>query len=96
MSDSDSNETELDIELPDGATESETDRNGFLSYAAEWHSVTHGVYMGLTTRPWRTPPEPAVDDVVKESHYYRGGYVIGTLLQVVIVFCFVRTGVFLA
>lgn len=71
-----------DVELPDGFTEDETNRDGVFSYAAEWHAFTHGVFLGLTTKPWRTPPEPTNRDVELESHYYRGGYVIGTLLQV--------------
>lgn len=70
------------IELPDGYTEDETERDGVFSYAAEWHAFTHGVFLGITTKPWRTPPEPTNRDVDLESHYYRGGYVIGTLLQV--------------
>lgn len=61
--------------------ESSGEYNGFLSYAAEWHSLTHGVYVGLTTHPLRTPPEPENRDVDLEPHYYRGGFVIGTLFQ---------------
>lgn len=62
--------------------ESDDDYDGFLSYAAEYHSLTHGVYLGLTTHPLRTPPEPENRDVELEPHYYRGGFVIGTLVQV--------------
>lgn len=71
--------------LPDKADESETDRDGLLSYAAEWHAFTHGLYGGM--RSWRARPDalPANGDVQKEPHYYKGGYVVGTLLQLVIV-----------
>lgn len=66
--------------------EADTDRDGFASYPAEVHALTHGVYMGLTTRPLRHPAEPEIADVQKESHYYRGGYVGGTLFQLAIIF----------
>ena len=78
----DSSATPSQEELPDGPTESTTARNGFLSYAAEWHAFSHGVYFGLTTLPVRTPPEPQTPDVQTELPYYRGGYVLGTLMQV--------------
>lgn len=57
----------------------------FLSTSPEWHAAGHGVYKGFTSHPLRTPPEPDKEDVRKESHYYRGGYVVGTLLQLGIV-----------
>lgn len=66
-------------------SEADTDRDGFASYPAEVHALTHGVYMGLTSRPLVHPAEPDNPDVEKESHYYRGGYVLGTLLQIAIV-----------
>lgn len=69
---------------PDAPSEDDSERNGVLSYAAEWHALTHGVYLGLTTRPRVTPPQPQNRDVRKEPHYYRGGYVIGTLLHLAI------------
>lgn len=69
---------------PSAPSEDDTDYDGAFSYAAEWHAFSHGVYKGLTTKPWRTPPEPDNADVEKESHYYRGGYVLGTLVYAVI------------
>lgn len=70
---------------PDSPTESGSERDGFLSYAAEWHAFAIGVYDGM--KNWRARPEelPSNDDVEKEPHYYKGGYVIGTLLQLFIV-----------
>lgn len=62
--------------------EGDSDYDGAFSYAAEWHAFTHGVYKGFTTRPTRHPPQPDFPDVEKEPHYYRGGYVIGSLVQV--------------
>lgn len=73
---------------PSAPSEDETEYDGFLSYAAEWHAFTHGVYKGVTTMPYRAPPEPDNPDVNKEPHYYRGGYVLGTLLQLGIIVFF--------
>lgn len=61
----------------DAPTEDESDRNGFLSYAAEWHAFSIGVYDGLK----KVPKVPNNRDVEKEPHYYKGGYVIGRILQ---------------
>jgi hypothetical protein len=72
-------------ESDESTSEADTERDGFASYPAEVHALTHGIYMGLTSRPVRHPPEPDNADVQKESHYYRGGYVAGTLLQLAIV-----------
>lgn len=73
------------MDLPDEPTEADTNRDGFLSYAAEWHALTHGVYRGLSSRKiWDDDP-PENPDVDKEPHYYAGGYVLGTGLQVVFV-----------
>lgn len=69
---------------PDAGSESESDRSGVLSYGAEWHAFTHGVYKGLTSKALVTPPEPDNPDVEKEPHYYRGGYVIGTIGQLLV------------
>jgi hypothetical protein len=77
---------------PDAPTEDDSKRDGFLSYAAEWHSMTHGVFKGFTTHPFQTPPQPDNADVRKESHYYAGGYMIGTLLQVGLIAAFTYTG----
>ena len=79
------NETTEAGSLPDAASESGTSRDGAFSYAAEWHAFTHGVFLGLTTKPWKTPPTPNNADVRKENHYYRGGYVLATLLQLALI-----------
>lgn len=70
---------------PDAANESDDPYDGAFSYAAEGHAFTHGVYDGM--KNWRVRPKqlPDNDDVQKEPHYYKGGYVIGTLLQVGVV-----------
>lgn len=34
--------------LPDSGTESSTDRDGFLSYATEWHALTLGLALGVS------------------------------------------------
>jgi hypothetical protein len=66
---------------PDAPSEDESDRDGFLSYSAEWHSLSHGLYDGL--RSIKTMPTNS--DVQKEPHYYKGAYVVGTLLQALLV-----------
>lgn len=74
-----------DSRASDASTdEADTPRDGFASYPAEVHALTHGLYMGFTTQPLRRPPEPNNADVKKESHYYRGGYLGGTALQVLV------------
>lgn len=66
-------------------SEDDTKRDGVLSYPAEWHALALGTYDGMKT--WKVRPKEMRDneDVQKESHYYAGGYVIGTLLQLCIV-----------
>lgn len=81
-----------DPDLPDEPSESDTDYDGFLSWSGEWHALTHGVYKGLTSKALVTPPVPEFEDVEKEPHYYRGGYVIGTLLQVALLVAAVVAG----
>lgn len=70
--------------LPDGYKESDTERDGFLSYAAEWHAFSHGFYDGMTTRPrrWSKHEKPDNKDVKKEPHYYKGGFVLGSGVQI--------------
>lgn len=55
----------------------------FLSTAAERHAFVHGVYAGFRTRPFnlKAPDLPDNDDVQEEPHYFKGGYIIGTLVQ---------------
>ena len=65
--------------------ESDSSYDGPLSTYKEWHAFTHGVYYGLTSKALVTPPEPKNEDVKKEPHYYRGGYIIGTLLQLLLI-----------
>lgn len=49
----------------------------FLSASDEWHAFVFGVYYGF--RSWADPMPPVPDnpDVVDEPHYYRGGYLVG-------------------
>lgn len=66
--------------------------DGAFSTAGEYHAFAHGVYMGVTTHPLQTPPEPDREDVRLEQPYYRAGYVVGTLLQVVVIVILLRVG----
>lgn len=76
------------LELPDGSTEDATERDGAFSYAGEWHAFTIGVYRGLVTyKPWSDDFDEVAaeyDDVDAEPWYYKGGYVVGTLVQVAV------------
>jgi hypothetical protein len=54
----------------------------FANTPPEVHALGWGLYRGLTSRPLRTPPAPDIEDVHDEPHYYRGGYVSGTVLRV--------------
>jgi len=60
-------------------------KGGFLSKNAEIHSLALGTYDGMKT--WRVRPKKMRenDDVQAEPHYYAGGYIVGTLLQLGIV-----------
>lgn len=70
----------------EATSEEDTERDGFLSYSVEVHAVGHGLFEGLTTRPtrWRSHEPPENPDVRAEPHYYKGGFVAGSLLQVAI------------
>lgn len=37
----------MPIDLPDGATEDDTERDGFLSYSKEWHALAIGAVLGI-------------------------------------------------
>lgn len=67
-------------------TEAASDRNGFLSYTAETHAVGIGLYHGMKS-PLPKPPKdlPDNDDVMAEPHYFKGAFVLGTLLQALLV-----------
>jgi len=70
---------------PDASSEDGSKRAGFLSYAAEWHSFSIGFYDGMKspkTRPKKLPENP---DIQEEPHYYKGAYVLGTVLQLAII-----------
>jgi hypothetical protein len=62
-------------------SEDADDYDGVLSYAAEWHAFSHGVYDGMRSLRARPGDLPENEDVEKEPHYYKGAYIIGTLLQ---------------
>lgn len=84
------------IELPDGATEEETSRDGFLSYAVEWHALAVGLAAGLAagatgsfeilgvivavTVGIRAAPVKPLRQLKREPWYALGGVVIGFLI----------------
>jgi hypothetical protein len=66
---------------PDAASEGDSERDGFLSYAAEWHALAIGFYHGV--KRLRMPASNP--DVEAEPHYYKGAYVLGYILKLVVV-----------
>ena len=38
----------IPFEIPDAGSEEDTERDGFLSYAGEWHALILGIGVGLT------------------------------------------------
>lgn len=68
----------------DAPREKDSGRDGFLSYAAEWHSFALGFFDGMKNIRARPKELPDNSDVQKEPHYYKGAYVLGTLLQLLI------------
>lgn len=44
-------ERPTNIEIPDGKTEADTERDGLLSYAGEWHALILGIGAGATYSP---------------------------------------------
>lgn len=89
------------MKLPDWptATESGSGYNGPLSTYAEWHALIIGGYRGLVTlKPWADDYEEVAEeyeDVAKEPWYYKGGYVLGTLLQLIIIYLLLKWGLLL-
>lgn len=51
----------------------------FLNTSAEVHAATHGIYAGMTE--WKGTELPDNPDIDIEPHYFKGGYVVGTLVR---------------
>jgi len=71
-------------------SESDTDRDGFLSYG-ETHALALGIYHGFKDfRDWGGLPEGYADGKnVERGWYAKGGYVFGAMLRVV---CYLLLG----
>jgi len=64
-----------------GATEEgDTGRDGFISYSGEVHAVGNGFAKGFAGREMTATAR----DSKRETHYFRGGYVVGRLAQLAI------------
>lgn len=57
----------------------------FLSTHEEVHAFVHGIYAGLTEWKGLDSETMRNPDVQKELHYAKGGYVVGTVMRVVII-----------
>lgn len=84
------------MELPDGATEADTERNGVLSYAGEWHALLLGIGAGLVvamTGRWefaalvvavalgvQAAPTPRLRELTSEPWCAIGGLLIGMVI----------------
>lgn len=53
--------------------------NTFCDTVPELHSFVHGVYAGITE--WKGTDLPDNVDVQKEPHYFKGGYILGTVAR---------------
>lgn len=64
-------------------SEADTERDGAFSYAAEWHAFAHGAYEGM--KDWKPSAGGLPDnpDIRAEPHYYKGGFIAGSILQVI-------------
>lgn len=67
-------------------TESDSERDGFLSYSGEVHAVGVGIYYGFVDfRDWGGLPEDyAQGKNIEKGHYPRAGYVVGAVLRVLL------------
>lgn len=50
-----------------------------LNTTAEVHAAVHGIYAGMTE--WKGAELPDDEDIQAEPHYFKGGYILGTLLR---------------
>lgn len=69
----------------DASSEEDSDYDGAFSHHAETHAAAHGIYDGMRSWQMRPGELPENADVQAEPAYYKGGYVVGTLLQATIV-----------
>ena len=60
----------------------------FLDTNTEIHAATHGIYAGMTE--WKGMELPNNPDIQKEPHYFKGGYIAGTILRWLLVVLAVR------
>lgn len=73
-------------------TERGSSYDGFLSWSGEWHAFTHGLYDGFTTKRPTVNELPDIEDVQENKHYYKGAYLLGTLLQGLVSLIFIYAG----
>lgn len=71
--------------------ESDTDRDGFLSWSGETHGLALGIYYGfIDFKDWGGLPEGYADGKnVERGWYPKMGYVIGATLRVL---CYLAVG----
>jgi len=87
------------LDMPDSGDEEDTERDGFLSYAGEWHAMALGFGVGLTgTKALiglfiafvfgigteKLRMSPHLKDAAEESAYSVGGVGIGLAVNVLL------------
>lgn len=72
-------------------TESDSERDGFLSYSGEVHAVGVGIYYGFVDfKDWGGLPEGYADGKnIERGWYPKAGYVVGAVLRVL---CYLALG----
>lgn len=56
-----------------------------LPTPTEVRAATHGIYAGLTE--WKGAELPSDPDIAAEPAYFKGGYIIGTLIRWGVLIC---------
>lgn len=64
-----------------GKSESDSRYDGPLSTYPEWHAFQHGLYDSFRSVKPKAPALPDIEDVNAEPHYYKVGWLIGTVLH---------------
>lgn len=60
----------------EATAETDTDRDGFMSYSKEWHAASSGFRMGLYGRE----PNPQLPHSKAEKRYFYWGHAFGQFL----------------
>jgi hypothetical protein len=79
--DGDVEEIEEFVEEAGAGEESDTERDGFMSYSGETHAAVNGFAKGFMLRPM----DPSAHDSKKEIAYFRGFYVVARIAHIMLI-----------